>query len=114
LAIDPVTQRPLLGAGIGGLSGPAIKPIALRAVWEVHRAGISIPLVGVGGIFSGTDVIEFLLAGASAVEIGTGVLIHGTTIFKQICDEMIEHLKQNNIGKLSELVGQIHDEGVES
>ena len=114
LAIDPVAQRPLLGAGIGGLSGPAIKPIALRAVWEIHRAGISIPVIGVGGIFSGSDVIEFVLAGASAVEIGTGVLIHGTTIFRQICDEILEHLKQNNIDKLSDLIGQIHDGSVES
>ena len=114
MAIDPVSRRPLLGAGIGGLSGPAIKPIALRAVWELHQAGISIPLIGVGGIFSGSDVIEFILAGASAVEIGTGVLVHGTTIFRQVCDEILEHLKQNSIDKLSDLIGQIQGGSVES
>jgi len=114
LAIDPVSRRPLLGAGIGGLSGPAIKPIALRAVWELHRAKISIPLIGVGGIFTGSDVIEFVLAGASAVEIGTGVLIHGTTIFRKVCDEILDHLKRNNIDELSDMIGQILDRGVES
>jgi dihydroorotate dehydrogenase (NAD+) catalytic subunit len=114
LAIDPETQRSLLGAGIGGLSGPAIKPIAVRAVWELHRARISLPIIVVGGILSGSDVIEYVLAGASAVEIGTGVLIHGTTIFKQICQEILEYLKRHNISRVNDLIGQIHDRGVNS
>ncbi|MCX6596677.1 MAG: dihydroorotate dehydrogenase [Acidobacteria bacterium] len=70
LAIDLDTRQPRLGAGTGGLSGPAIKPIALRMVWEAFRS-VKIPVVGLGGIASGTDAAEFLVAGATAVEVGT-------------------------------------------
>jgi dihydroorotate dehydrogenase (NAD+) catalytic subunit len=70
LAIDPRTRRPRIGAGFGGLSGPAIKPIALRMVCQAARA-VRIPVVGLGGIASGTDAAEFLIAGATAVEVGT-------------------------------------------
>lgn len=73
MAIDAVARRPVLQRGCGGLSGPAIKPIALRMLWEVHRALPSVPLVGIGGIETGRDVAEFLLAGASAVQVGTAV-----------------------------------------
>ena len=67
-------QRPALGAVTGGLSGPAIKPIALRAVWQVHRALPDIPIIGSGGVMSGRDALEFLLAGATAVALGTALL----------------------------------------
>src|SRR5208283_1462335 len=70
LAIDAHTRRPRLGAGFGGLSGPAIKPFALRMVYEAAQA-VRIPVIGLGGINSGTDAAEFLIAGASAVEVGT-------------------------------------------
>ncbi len=70
LAIDPVARRPRIGAGFGGLSGPAIKPIALRMVYEAAQA-VKIPVLGLGGIATGTDAAEFLIAGASAVEVGT-------------------------------------------
>ena len=70
LAIDARTRRPRIGAGFGGLSGPAIKPIALRLVYQAARA-VKIPVIGLGGIASGEDAAEFLIAGASAVEVGT-------------------------------------------
>jgi len=73
MAIDAVARRPVLATRCGGLSGPAIKPIALRMVDEVHRALPTVPLVGIGGIESGRDVVEFLLAGASAVQVGTAI-----------------------------------------
>jgi dihydroorotate dehydrogenase (NAD+) catalytic subunit len=73
IAIDPVRRRPVLATGYGGLSGPAIKPVALRMVWDVHRALPTVPLVGIGGIDSGRDAVEFLLAGASAVQVGTAI-----------------------------------------
>ncbi len=73
IAIDPVRRRPVLATGYGGLSGPAIKPVALRMVWEVHCALPGVPLVGIGGIESGRDAVEFLLAGASAVQVGTAI-----------------------------------------
>jgi dihydroorotate dehydrogenase (NAD+) catalytic subunit len=73
MAVDAGARRPVLATGCGGLSGPAIKPIALRMVWEVHRALPETPLVGIGGIESGRDVAEFLLVGASAVQVGTAI-----------------------------------------
>lgn len=111
LSIDIHSRFPILGGGIGGLSGPAIKPIAVRTVWELHHAGISIPIVGAGGVLTGGDVIEYLLAGASAVEIGTGVLTRGSVIFKEICEEIVEYLKLHQISGLTELTGGIHDIG---
>jgi dihydroorotate dehydrogenase (NAD+) catalytic subunit len=71
LAVDTETRRPVLSGGIGGYSGPAIKPIAMRCVWEVHRALPDLPIIGCGGIRSGIDIAEFLMAGASAVAVGT-------------------------------------------
>lgn len=110
IALDVETRRPSLGGGIGGLSGPAIKPVALRAVWELYRSKLIIPIIGVGGILDGTDVIEFLLAGARAVEVGTGVLIQGSTIFKQICCQLVKYLQSHEINNLEHLVGAIHKE----
>jgi dihydroorotate dehydrogenase (NAD+) catalytic subunit len=71
LAYDPATRRPVLGAGGGGLSGPAIHPVAVRAVHDVHAALADLPIVGVGGVSSGWDATELLLAGATAVQVGT-------------------------------------------
>lgn len=73
MVIDPVTMRPMLGGMTGGLSGPAIRPVAVRAVWQVHAAYPQVPILGMGGIRSGQDAFEFLLAGASAVSVGTAV-----------------------------------------
>jgi dihydroorotate dehydrogenase (NAD+) catalytic subunit len=112
LAIDTETHTPLLGAGIGGLSGPAIKPIAVRAVSELYKAGLKIPIIGVGGILTGNDVIEYLLAGATAVEIGTGVLIRESTIFSKTRKEMVDYLTRHEIQHISELTGCMKDVGV--
>jgi len=73
IAIDAAARRPVLATAYGGLSGPAIKPLALRMVWDVHKALPGVPLVGIGGIESGRDAVEFLLAGASAVQVGTAI-----------------------------------------
>ena len=70
MAIDVRTQKPLLARVVGGLSGPAVKPVALRMVWEVHKS-VSVPILGMGGIMTGTDAVEFMLAGATAVAVGT-------------------------------------------
>lgn len=109
LALDVDAQRPLLGGGIGGLSGPPIKPVAIRAVWELYRAGLTIPIVGVGGVLNGNDVVEFLIAGATAVEIGTGVLLRGSNIFQQICRELTKYMQRHQIRNLQNLVGRAHD-----
>ncbi len=114
LALDVESRRPLLGAGIGGLSGPAIKPIAIRAVWELSKSGLTIPIIGVGGILTGQDVIEYLLAGASAVEIGTGVLTRGSTIFTQVCDELIAYMKRHQIKRITQLTGRMKTQDVKT
>jgi dihydroorotate dehydrogenase (NAD+) catalytic subunit len=107
LALDSEARRPSLGGGIGGLSGPAIKPVALRVVWELHRSPLRIPIIGVGGVLDGNDVIEFLLAGARAVQIGTGVLVEGSTIFRQICLQLVQYMQSHEIEKLDTLIGGI-------
>ncbi len=114
LAIDVESRRPHLGAGIGGLSGPAMKPISIRAVWELYRSELTIPIVGVGGILTGQDVIEYFLAGASAVEIGTGVLTRGSTIFTQVCDELTAYMKRHRIKRITQLTGRMKSQDVKT
>lgn len=105
LAIDHRTRRPILGNGIGGLSGPAVKPLALRLVWEASRA-VRIPIVGCGGVSSTRDVIEFLLAGASAVQVGTATFSQ-PDVMVRIVDELPAALAEVGVSKASELVGKL-------
>ena len=105
LAIDPRTREPRLGAGFGGLSGPAIKPVALRMVYEAARA-VTIPVVGLGGIASGTDAAEFLVAGASAVQVGTANFWDPRAP-ERIAEELELFLKQENIARAHDLVGTL-------
>lgn len=105
LAVDARTRRPRLGAGFGGLSGPAIKPIALRMVYQVAKA-VKIPVVGMGGIATGEDAAEFMIAGATAVEVGTATFWDpGSPV--RIASELGEFLKQQKIEKVSELTGSL-------
>ena len=105
LAIDPVTRRPRLGAVTGGLSGPAIKPVALKAVWECYRA-TSLPIIGGGGIFDESDVIEFMLAGATAVSIGTATFQDpGRAI--EIIDKLPAAIERAGAGSPGELIGAL-------
>lgn len=103
MAIDIKSRRPKLANIVGGLSGPAIKPIALRMVWQVARA-VEIPVIGIGGIFSAEDAIEFFLAGATAVEIGTANFVN-PGITEEILNGIIEYLQENHLGSLQELIG---------
>ncbi len=105
LAIDPRTRRARLGAGFGGLSGPAIKPVALRMVYEAAQA-VKIPVIGLGGIASGTDAAEFLIAGASAVEVGTANFWDpGAPV--RIANELDQFLREEKISSVAELVGTL-------
>jgi dihydroorotate dehydrogenase (NAD+) catalytic subunit len=105
LAIDPRSRRARLGAGFGGLSGPAIKPVALRMVYEAAQA-VKIPVIGLGGIGSGTDAAEFLIAGASAVEVGTANFWDpGAPV--RVARELDEFLKEEKISSVRELVGTL-------
>jgi dihydroorotate dehydrogenase (NAD+) catalytic subunit len=105
LAVDPVSRRARIGAGFGGLSGPAIKPIALRMVYEAAQA-VKIPVVGLGGIATGTDAAEFLIAGASAVEVGTATFWDPSAPVR-IARELDEFLAEQNIAQVKDLVGTL-------
>lgn len=105
LAIDAETRQPRIGAGFGGLSGPAIKPIALRMVYEAARA-VKIPVIGMGGIASGVDAAEFLIAGASAVEVGTANFWDPSSPVR-IARELDRFLERHNAAGVTELVGTL-------
>lgn len=103
MAININTKKPELGNVIGGLSGPAIKPIAVRMVWEVSQA-VKIPVIGIGGIMRAEDAIEFILAGASAIQIGTANLINpGTGI--EVISGIKKYLIQNKMDRVQNLIG---------
>ncbi|MGQ1890565.1 dihydroorotate dehydrogenase [Thermophagus sp. OGC60D27] len=105
MAIDAETRRPLLSTVTGGLSGPCIKPIALRMVWQVSKA-VNIPVVGLGGISSAQDAIEFLLAGASAIQVGTANFVD-PRISQLIIDGLEDYLIRHNINRISDLIGAL-------
>jgi dihydroorotate dehydrogenase (NAD+) catalytic subunit len=106
MAIDARTRRPRIATVFGGLSGPAIKPIALRMVYQVHRAGIPIPICGIGGIQTGTDAIEFLLAGARCVQIGTQNFVDPATA-ERVIREMEDYCRAMGVADIGELVGAL-------
>lgn len=103
MAIDAQRCRPVLSTVTGGLSGACVKPIALRMVWQTYHA-VKIPIVGLGGIMNATDAIEFLLAGASAIEVGTANFID-PQISEKIVDGIDEYLEKNHISSVKELIG---------
>jgi dihydroorotate dehydrogenase (NAD+) catalytic subunit len=107
LVIDPDTMKPVLGGVTGGLSGPAIRPVALRCVWQVHQALPEVPILGMGGIATGLDALQFVLAGASAVSVGTAVF-HDPTAPERIAAELADALSARGFDRLSDAVGYAH------
>jgi dihydroorotate dehydrogenase (NAD+) catalytic subunit len=105
MAIDVETRRPKLSNVLGGLSGPAIRPIAVRMVWECHQA-VSIPIVGMGGIVTADDVVEFMLAGAAAVQIGT-INFADPFVWNTVLDGLREYMTRHQIRRISDLVGAV-------
>jgi dihydroorotate dehydrogenase (NAD+) catalytic subunit len=112
LAVNWRARKPVLGAGTGGLSGPAIKPLALRIVWQVARA-VSVPIVGIGGIANMNDILEFMVCGASAVQIGTANFYDPTASARMI-RELPDALASAGVSSVSELVGSIFRKGESS
>ena len=103
MAIDVRTRRPVLGNVFGGLSGPAIKPVALRMIYQVYRE-VDLPILGGGGIMNTTDALEFIMAGASAVSVGTGNFVH-PQLAAEIAAGLDDYLQKNDLESISELVG---------
>ena len=105
MAINAETRKPELANVTGGLSGPAIKPVALRLVWEVYKS-VSIPIIGMGGIMTATDAVEFFIAGASAVAIGTANFVNPHASI-EVVKGIHAYLKQANMRSMKELVGSL-------
>ena len=107
MAIDPETRRPRLGGGGGGLSGPAVHPVAVRAVYDVRAALPALPIVGVGGVARGVDAVELLLAGASAVQVGTASFADPRSV-ERVRDELEDWCRAHGVGAVRELIGDAH------
>ncbi|WP_289770773.1 dihydroorotate dehydrogenase [uncultured Duncaniella sp.] len=105
MSIDVERRRPHLSTITGGLSGPAVRPVAVRMVWQVAKA-VKIPVIGLGGIMNGRDAIEFMLAGATAVEIGTANFIDPAVTMKVI-DYMVDYCSRHGINDINEIIGEI-------
>lgn len=105
-AIDIRRRKFRLANITGGLSGPAVKPVALRCVWQVHRALPNVPLIGMGGIMTATDAVEFLLAGATAVAVGTATFVNPTAVIDVVAG-LEKYLRENDIADVNELVGAV-------
>jgi dihydroorotate dehydrogenase (NAD+) catalytic subunit len=107
MAINVETTKPILGNKFGGLSGPAIKPIALRCVYEIYRE-VNIPIIGCGGVSDWRDAVEFMLAGAKAVQIGTAVAFKGLNVFQSITKGIHAYLETKGFESVKEIVGLAH------
>jgi dihydroorotate dehydrogenase (NAD+) catalytic subunit len=105
LEVDPETRRPVLSNVLGGLSGPAIRPIALRMVWQASRA-VRIPICGMGGITSAADAVKFLLCGATAVQVGTQNYLE-PGIAGEVADGLVAYAERHGIARLADLTGAL-------
>lgn len=107
MSINLELQCPILGNKVGGYSGPAIKPIGIRSVYELYKH-LRIPIIGVGGISTGFDALEYIMAGATSVQIGTALYTRGIDVFYQICDEIKTWMNDHNYQSISDLIGVAH------
>jgi dihydroorotate dehydrogenase (NAD+) catalytic subunit len=105
MAIDVETRRPKLSNVVGGLSGPAIRPIAVRMVYECRQA-VKLPIIGIGGISTAADVLEFMIAGATAVQIGTANFVD-PFVWKKVLDGIRDYMERHELGRLAELTGSL-------
>ena len=108
MKIDINRAKPVLGFGMGGMSGPAIKPIAVRCVYDIYEA-VKIPIIGTGGVNTGHDAVEMMMAGASAIGIGSAVYFRGLEAFKKIESEMRALCKERGYRKVDEIIGVAHE-----
>lgn len=107
MAIDSSFQAPFLSNTVGGVSGPALKPIALKAVWDVYNE-VTIPIIATGGVTSGEDAVEMMLAGGSLVGVGSAVFWRGPEVFKTIVREMQQYMEKHSVPSLKSVIGKAH------
>ena len=107
MVIDTETMRPVLAGVTGGLSGPAIRPVAVRCVWQVRAAFPAVPIIGSGGVRTGRDALELLLAGASMIAVGTEI-IHDPSACSRVLRELEEELAALGVDRAADVVGQAH------
>jgi dihydroorotate dehydrogenase (NAD+) catalytic subunit len=107
MTIDPARMRPVLAGLYGGLSGPAIRPVAVRCVWQVYEAFPNVPIIGIGGVGNGRDALEFLLAGATMVAVGTEI-VHDPSACARVLRELEEELAAMGVDRVADIVGQAH------
>ena len=107
MAIDPGTMRPALAGAYGGLSGPAVRPVAVRCVWQVAEAFPGVPIIGTGGVRTGRDALELLLAGASLVGVGTAI-VHDPSACSRVVRELEEELAAIGADQVADVIGQAH------
>jgi dihydroorotate dehydrogenase (NAD+) catalytic subunit len=108
MAIDLLSRKPILANGVGGLSGPGIKPVAVRCVADIYKATEGkLPIIGTGGVYTGEDALEMMIAGASLIGIGTAVGDRGQDVFKKVSDEINDWCEKEGIKDISEIVGSI-------
>ena len=110
MAVDVATRRPKLAGGTGGLSGPAIRPIAVRAVHEVHRLWPHVPIIGQGGVQTGADALELIMAGASAVAVGTANFVDPDAGLR-VAGGIRDYMAAGGVSEVRELVGCLKLEG---
>jgi dihydroorotate dehydrogenase (NAD+) catalytic subunit len=108
LSINVHLRRPTLSHGLGGLSGPAIKPVGLACVWKIYER-VKIPVIGIGGIMSAQDALEYLMAGARAVEVGTAVAFRGIRIFGELNEQLGRLMDDLGLRSISDVVGVAHE-----
>jgi dihydroorotate dehydrogenase (NAD+) catalytic subunit len=110
MVIDTETMRPAVAGVTGGLSGPAIRPVAVRCVWQVRQALPDVPIIGIGGVRTGRDALELILAGASLVGVGTAIF-HDPSACARIQHELEEELARRGVERLAEVTGLAHQPG---
>lgn len=108
MAINLETRKPILDFKVGGVSGPAIRPVALRCVYDLHQA-VKIPIIGTGGVNTGKDALEMMMAGATMIGVGSAVYYRGISVFKRICNEMTEWMDENGVKSVDEIIGAAHE-----
>jgi dihydroorotate dehydrogenase (NAD+) catalytic subunit len=107
MIINIEARSPVLSFKIGGVTGSALRPIATRCVYDIYEA-VSIPIIGVGGISTGRHAIEMIMAGATAIGIGTGIYQRGIGVFRNVCEEMETWMSENNLKSIDEIIGAAH------